>query len=42
MKNLTKILLFVIVCFEAKAQDPTFTQFYSNPVYLNPALAGSS
>lgn len=24
------------------AQDPTFTQFYSNPVYLNPALAGSS
>ena len=24
------------------SQDPTFTQFYSNPVYLNPALAGSS
>ena len=24
------------------AQDPTFTQFYANPTYLNPALAGSS
>jgi type IX secretion system PorP/SprF family membrane protein len=23
------------------AQDPTFTQFYANPLYLNPALAGS-
>ena len=22
-------------------QDPEFTQFYSNPVYLNPAFAGS-
>ena len=28
--------------FQSLAQDPTFTQFYSNPVYLNPALAGSS
>ena len=24
------------------AQDPIFTQFYSNPVYLNPAFAGSN
>lgn len=24
------------------AQDPTFTQFYSNPLYLNPAFAGST
>lgn len=23
------------------AQDPAFTQFYANPLYLNPALAGS-
>ena len=23
-------------------QDPNFTQFYANPVYLNPALAGST
>ncbi len=25
----------------ASAQDPQFTQFYANPLYLNPALAGS-
>lgn len=24
------------------AQDPHFTQFYANPLYLNPALAGSN
>lgn len=24
------------------AQDPTFTQFYSNPMYLNPAFAGTA
>ncbi|TNE76120.1 MAG: type IX secretion system membrane protein PorP/SprF, partial [Bacteroidetes bacterium] len=23
------------------AQDPQFTQFYANPIYLNPAFAGS-
>ena len=27
---------------ELKAQDPEFTQFYANPLYLNPAFAGSS
>ena len=25
-----------------KAQDPEFTQFYANPLYLNPAFAGSA
>ncbi len=25
----------------ARAQDPHFTQFYANPLYLNPALAGT-
>jgi len=25
-----------------KAQDPHFTQFYANPIYLNPAFAGSA
>ena len=28
--------------FEAYSQDPQFTQFYSNPIYLNPAFAGSN
>ena len=27
---------------ELFAQDPTFTQFYANPLYLNPAFAGSN
>lgn len=26
---------------QVQAQDPEFTQFYSNPIYLNPAFAGS-
>jgi type IX secretion system PorP/SprF family membrane protein len=41
LKNFILIGLFY-VSFHSLAQDPTFTQFYSNPVYLNPALAGSS
>lgn len=44
-----KILLVTVLCtvFGAflndglKAQDPLFTQFYANPLYLNPAFAGS-
>jgi len=35
----TAILLFV--CAVSTAQDPEFTQFYANPIYLNPAFAGS-
>lgn len=47
MKNIvhlaTLILLFVAggSMTEVKAQDPEFTQFYANPLYLNPAMAGS-
>jgi type IX secretion system PorP/SprF family membrane protein len=36
------VLLFLFICLEAQAQDPSFTQFYANPIYLNPALAGST
>ncbi|MFZ5553302.1 MAG: type IX secretion system membrane protein PorP/SprF [Bacteroidota bacterium] len=43
-----KILHISLIAFagtlfvnDAKAQDPEFTQFYSNPLYLNPAFAGS-
>lgn len=41
---LVVVLLFVSVFFNegVKAQDPQFTQFYANPLYLNPAFAGSS
>ena len=36
------ITIFVVmISFQGFAQDPEFTQFYANPIYLNPALAGS-
>jgi type IX secretion system PorP/SprF family membrane protein len=41
-RRLAVILLFTIpfVTGEIFAQDPAFSQFYANPLYLNPALAG--
>ncbi len=33
-------LFFFCVCFQVKAQDPHFTQFYASPLYLNPAFTG--
>lgn len=34
------IILFSLSLFQAKAQDPVFSQFYNSPIYLNPALIG--
>ncbi|MEY4602756.1 MAG: hypothetical protein RIT43_48, partial [Bacteroidota bacterium] len=38
-----KLILILCISFSwnVSAQDPTFTQFYANPLYLNPAFAGS-
>jgi type IX secretion system PorP/SprF family membrane protein len=36
------MLLFVLLVTSLKAQDPHFSQFYSNPLLLNPALTGTS
>ena len=39
------ILLFAIGIFtsiDLKAQDPAFSQFYANPLYLHPAFAGAA
>ncbi len=45
-KQIMKFLGVVLLCFlfvnSAKAQDPAFSQFYANPLYLNPAFAGAS
>jgi type IX secretion system PorP/SprF family membrane protein len=41
MKKLFLLFSFCTWGFFSNAQDPTFTQFYANPLYLNPALAGS-
>src|SRR5438477_6910533 len=34
------LLIFLSVSFFAKAQDPHFSQFFSSPLTLNPALTG--
>ncbi|MFM7023937.1 MAG: type IX secretion system membrane protein PorP/SprF [Flavobacteriales bacterium] len=41
-KTLFIWLALALTCFELKAQDPQFSQFYANPLYLNPALAGTN
>ncbi len=35
------ILMSVFATQTVEAQDPEFTQFYANPLYLNPAFAGT-
>ncbi len=43
MKKLLAILSVLTVgSIELMAQDPGFTQFYANPLYLNPAFAGTA
>src|SRR4051812_46872863 len=37
------VMLLVSTCIGTlSAQDPIFTQYYANPLYLNPAFAGSA
>ncbi len=42
----TKVAFFVVfsmfLCINLYGQDPQFTQFYANQLYLNPAFAGTS
>jgi type IX secretion system PorP/SprF family membrane protein len=40
-RHFSLLLVFITTTFCSLAQDLEFTQFYSNPIYLNPALAGS-
>jgi len=35
-------LIFLLLTLNVKAQDPEFSQFYANPLYMNPAFAGTS
>ncbi|MDB4088389.1 type IX secretion system membrane protein PorP/SprF [Flavobacteriales bacterium] len=35
-------IIAIILSTSALAQDPEFSQFYANPLYLNPAFAGSN
>ena len=34
--------IFALSSYEVKAQDPAFSQFFANPLYLNPAMAGTN
>lgn len=40
IKRITLFSLTMLTVFSLRAQDPMFTQFYANPLWLNPALAG--
>jgi type IX secretion system PorP/SprF family membrane protein len=43
MRKLFSILFLVLIGFsKANAQDPQFSQFYSNPLYLAPSFAGAA
>jgi type IX secretion system PorP/SprF family membrane protein len=35
-------MLISMTPFQSKGQDPEFSQFYANPLYLNPGLTGTS
>ena len=39
---LLPLLVFSVFLLDLKAQDPQFTQFYANPMYLNPAFTGTA
>ncbi|MEZ4904804.1 MAG: PorP/SprF family type IX secretion system membrane protein [Spirosomataceae bacterium] len=41
-KRLIPVLIAVGFGFEATAQAPQFSQFYTNPIFQNPALAGDA
>ena len=36
------ILFILLSSLKSNAQDPHFSQFYSNPMYLNPAITGTN
>jgi len=40
-KHLLTVCALCLIAGNAYSQDPQFTQFYANPIYLNPAFAGS-
>lgn len=42
MKYFLSLMMVGLMGLSAQAQDLEFTQFYANPIYLNPALAGSN
>ena len=46
LNNFSKLFIAIAACIfisnDSNAQDPAFSQFYANPLYLNPAFAGAT
>jgi len=42
VKRFTLIILALALVIRANGQDPQFTQFYANPLYLAPSFAGAT
>jgi type IX secretion system PorP/SprF family membrane protein len=42
IKKVYIILLILLIGSNLRSQDPQFSQFYANPLYLNPAFTGSN
>ena len=42
LKSTYLVLSVLLLCFQGRAQDFQFSQFYAAPLYLNPALTGIS
>lgn len=42
IKRVLPLLLLTLISLKGWSQDPQFSQFYANPLYLNPALAGGA
>ena len=42
LKYISILLILIIGMDKAHAQDPHFSQFYANPLYMSPSLAGST
>jgi len=40
-RNITLFVLILFISVKLYSQDAIFSQFYSNPLYMNPALAGT-
>jgi type IX secretion system PorP/SprF family membrane protein len=41
-KKIYFFALFLLLAASANCQDPTFSQFYANPLYLSPSFAGAT
>ena len=42
MRSITLLLSLLFILTEMAGQDPHFSQFYTNPILVNPALTGTS